>query len=82
MAWDFPTDSEYQKLLDWADRFVREEVEPLDLVWPHQQYVPLNKTRRKAIDPLKEQVRRKGCGPPIWAPSLAVRATASSSSRC
>ena len=30
MAWDFETDAEYQELLDWADAFVREEVEPLD----------------------------------------------------
>ena len=28
MAWDFETDPEYQAQLDWADRFVREEVEP------------------------------------------------------
>ena len=34
MAWDFETDPEYQEQLDWADEFVREEVEPLDLVWP------------------------------------------------
>lgn len=32
MAWDFETDAEYQALLDWADGFVRDEVEPLDLV--------------------------------------------------
>jgi hypothetical protein len=25
MAWDFETDPEYQKVLDWADEFVREE---------------------------------------------------------
>ena len=31
MAWDFETDPEYQEKLDWADAFVREEVEPLDL---------------------------------------------------
>ena len=60
MAWDFETDSEYQALLDWADAFVREEVEPLDLVWPGQEFVPLNDIRRKAIDPLKDQVRRTG----------------------
>ncbi len=28
MAWDFETDPEYQELLDWADEFVRTEVEP------------------------------------------------------
>lgn len=66
MAWDFQTDPEYQELLDWADDFVREEVEPLDLVWPDQQFVPLSEVRRKAIDPLKEQVRRKG----LWATHL------------
>ena len=32
MAWDFETDPEYQEKLDWADAFVREEVEPLDRV--------------------------------------------------
>jgi hypothetical protein len=31
MAWDFETDAEYQAQLDWADAFVRDEVEPLDL---------------------------------------------------
>ena len=33
MAWDFETDPEFQAKLDWADTFVSEEVEPLDLVW-------------------------------------------------
>ncbi|MCW2749897.1 MAG: acyl-CoA dehydrogenase [Aeromicrobium sp.] len=66
MAWDFETDAAYQEQLDWADEFVREEVEPLDLAWPHQQFVPLTGARRKAVDPLKEEVRRKG----LWATHL------------
>ncbi|WP_040701882.1 acyl-CoA dehydrogenase family protein [Nocardia vinacea] len=66
MAWDFETDPEYQKKLDWADEFVRAEVEPLDLVWEHEQFVPLDGTRRKAIQPLKEEVRRQG----LWATHL------------
>ncbi|WP_407442702.1 acyl-CoA dehydrogenase family protein [Rhodococcus sp. (in: high G+C Gram-positive bacteria)] len=66
MAWDFETDPEYQEKLDWADAFVRNEVEPLDLVWEHQQFVPLDGLRRKAIDPLKEQVRQQG----LWATHL------------
>ena len=66
MSWDFETDPEYQHKLDWADRFVREEVEPLDLVFPHQQFVPLDETKRKIIDPLKEEVRRQG----LWATHL------------
>jgi acyl-CoA dehydrogenase len=66
MAWDFETDPEYQKKLDWADEFVREEVEPLDLVFPDLQFVPLDDQRRKVIDPLKEEVRRQG----LWATHL------------
>ncbi|NDZ96132.1 acyl-CoA dehydrogenase [Streptomyces sp. SID6673] len=66
MAWDFETDPEYQAQLDWADEFVRNEVEPLDLIWPHEQFVPLDGARRKAIDPLKERVRQKG----LWATHL------------
>src|SRR5215471_16945562 len=66
MAWDFKTDAEYQELLDWADEFVRDEVEPLDLIWPGQEFVPLNDARRKAIDPLKAQARSKG----LWATHL------------
>lgn len=66
MAWDFETDPEYQAKLDWADRFVREEVEPLDLLFPHEQFVPLDGVRRKIIQPLKEEVRRQG----LWATHL------------
>src|ERR1700710_1504020 len=64
--WDFETDPEYQELLDWADAFVRDEVEPLDLVWPGLQFTPLDETRRKVIDPLKDEVRRRG----LWATHL------------
>ena len=28
--WDFETEPEFQKQLDWIDQFVREEIEPLD----------------------------------------------------
>src|SRR3954454_19254213 len=66
MSWDFETDPEYQKVLDWAEEFVREEEDPLDLAFPHLQFVPLDDKQRKAIDPLKEEVRRKG----LWATHL------------
>src|SRR5271167_136830 len=66
MAWDFETDPEYQEKLDWVDTFVREEVAPLDLVFPHLQFVPLDRRRRAVIEPLKEEVRRKG----LWATHL------------
>jgi acyl-CoA dehydrogenase len=66
MTWDFETDPEYQKKLDWADAFVRDEVEPLDYLFPHQQFVQLDGARRKIIDPLKDEVRRQG----LWATHL------------
>jgi acyl-CoA dehydrogenase len=66
MAWDFETEPEFQRKLDWADEFVREEVEPLDLVWGHEQFVPLDETRRKVVDPLKHEVRRQD----LWATHL------------
>jgi len=66
MAWDFETDAAYQEKLDWADEFVRDEVEPLDLAFPHLQFVALDERRRAAIEPLKEAVRRQG----LWATHL------------
>jgi len=66
MAWDFETDPEYQAQLDWADTFVREEVEPLDLLFPNLQFVPPDANLRKILDPLKEQVRAQG----LWATHL------------
>ena len=35
MAWDFSTEPEFQKKLDWVDEFCREEVEPLEYVFPY-----------------------------------------------
>ncbi len=66
MAWDFETDPGYQQKLDWADEFVRTEVEPLDYAFPHQQFVPMTDAQRKIIDPLKAAVRRQG----LWATHL------------
>ena len=43
MAWDFETEPEFQRKLDWVNEFVREEVEPLDLLWGHEQFVPVRK---------------------------------------
>lgn len=63
MAWDFSTEPEYQEKLDWADAFVTDEVEPLDVVWPDAAYQPLTTERRKVVDPLKQQVRDHG----LWA---------------
>jgi acyl-CoA dehydrogenase len=66
MAWDFETEPEYQEKLDWAAQFVREKVEPLDLLFPHEQYVPLDDRKRRIVDPLKDEVRSQG----LWATHL------------
>ena len=60
--WDFETDPEYQEKLDWADRFIREEVEPLEYVVSH----PLDladPVRQRLIPPLQDVVRAQG----LWA---------------
>ena len=62
MAWDFETDPEFQKHLDWMDEFITNEVQPLDLVLGN----PYDKSDEAAIDilrPLQDQVRERG----LWA---------------
>jgi acyl-CoA dehydrogenase len=66
MSWDFETDPDYQAQLDWADEFVREEVEPLDLLWPGLTFTPPDARLKKVLDPLKEQVRSHD----LWATHL------------
>jgi acyl-CoA dehydrogenase len=62
VAWDFSTEPEFQEQLDWVDQFCREEIEPLELVFPFA--VRMRDPKMKAlVDPLKAQVRAKG----LWA---------------
>lgn len=63
--WDFTTEPEFQKKLDWMDTFVREECEQLDLLFPHigQPYNTENKAARAILAPLQQQVRDQG----LWA---------------
>jgi acyl-CoA dehydrogenase len=63
MAWDFTTDPEFETKLEWMDAFVRDEVEPLDLVWGDKTFHPLDDKLRKVVDPLKQRVREEG----LWA---------------
>ncbi len=65
MAWDFSTEPEFQTQLDWIDGFVREEIEPIDLVFPDPgaPYDPNNAHARRITAPLKERVRERG----LWA---------------
>jgi acyl-CoA dehydrogenase len=66
MAWDFSTEPEFAKKLDWIREFVHEEVEPLEVLFPGCEFLPLNDERRAIVDPLKQQVRDQG----LWAPHL------------
>ena len=53
MAWDFETDPEFQKKLDWIEAFMTDEVEPISYlgmaVWGSEG-------REKFIKPLQQKV--------------------------
>ncbi len=60
--WDFETEPEYQAKLDWADEFVRNEIEPLD----HVLGSPFDKSDPRVIElirPLQQQVKDQA----LWA---------------
>jgi acyl-CoA dehydrogenase len=63
MAWDFTTDPEFQSKLDWMDAFVREEVEPIDLLFGHLTYHRIEEPLKTIVDQLKAEVRAQG----LWA---------------
>ncbi|UGQ11598.1 acyl-CoA dehydrogenase family protein [Yinghuangia sp. ASG 101] len=65
MSWDFETDPEYREVLEWADTFVTEEVEPVDRVITHAWDVS-DPLRQRLIPPLQRRVREKG----LWATHL------------
>jgi acyl-CoA dehydrogenase len=67
MAWDFETDPEFQRELNWMDHFVREEVEPLDLLLG-EVYDVRDERSQKYVRPLKERVKERG----LWACHLGA----------
>ena len=60
MAWDFETDPEFQKKLDWIEEFMEEEVEPISNLG---MAVFSGPGREKFIKPLQQKVRDQG----LWA---------------
>jgi len=60
MAWDFETDPEFQKKLDWIEEFMADKVEPIShlglAVWSTEG-------REKFIKPLQAEVKARG----LWA---------------
>jgi len=67
MSWDFETEPEFQKELDWVDAFVREEVEPVDFLVKHAWDMD-DPARQRLIPPLQQQVRDRG----LWATHLGA----------
>ena len=65
MAWDFETEPEFQEKLEWMDEFVRDEVEPMDLIWNHSGDVFDTKhpATRAVIAPLQDEVKKRD----LWA---------------
>jgi acyl-CoA dehydrogenase len=62
VAWDFDTDKDYQRELDWIDGFVRDEVEPLDHVLG-SPYDVKSAAHLKLVKPLQTIVKERG----LWA---------------
>jgi acyl-CoA dehydrogenase len=62
MSWDFETEPEFQKQLDWIEQFVHQEVEPLDLI--HGNPYDVRDPKRNAlVKPLQAEVRKRK----LWA---------------
>jgi acyl-CoA dehydrogenase len=62
VTWEFSTEPEFQEKLDWIQSFCREEVEPLELVFPYALRMRDPKMRA-LVDPLKARVKERG----LWA---------------
>jgi acyl-CoA dehydrogenase len=62
MAWDFETDPDFQRDLDWMSEFVAEEIEPVDMIIDHPNDFS-DPNREKLIKPLQERVQERG----LWA---------------
>jgi len=62
MAWDFQTDPEFQEHLDWMERFVRDEVWPIETIGDELDQVALD----RVYAPLQRRVKERG----LWAAHL------------
>jgi acyl-CoA dehydrogenase len=63
LAWDFSTEPEFQRKLDWMAEFVRAEVWPLETVFDELGQDGFE----RAIAPLRDEVKQRG----LWAAHLA-----------
>ena len=62
---DFTVEPEFQAKLDWMQKFVREECETMDLLWPEMgaNFDTSIKDARRHLKPLQAQVKSQG----LWA---------------
>lgn len=62
---DFSVDAEFQQKLDWMNRFVRDEVEAMDLLFPQgsEQFNVKNRKARTLARKLQAKVKQQG----LWA---------------
>ncbi|MEZ0365516.1 acyl-CoA dehydrogenase family protein [Mycobacterium sp. pUA109] len=63
--WDFETEPDYQRKLDWVEEFMRAEVDPLDLV-ALDPYDRANPDTVAVLRPLQQRVQEQG----LWAAHL------------
>ena len=66
MAWDFETDPDFQRKLDWMETFVNEEILPLETLAEHWRSPEGRQVFAKTVAPLKDEVRNQG----LWAAHL------------
>ncbi len=68
--WDFSTEPEFQEKLDWMDKFIKEEVDALDVLFPSINivYDTKHKASRAILKPLQQKVREQG----LWACHLGA----------
>jgi acyl-CoA dehydrogenase len=62
MSWDFATEPEFERKLEWMRTFVREQIWPLETLMDELGWEGL----RRAAKPLQDQVREQG----LWAAHL------------
>ena len=62
MTWDFSTEPDFERQLEWMRDFVREEIWPLETIWRELSLEGLT----RAMEPLRERVKERG----LWATHL------------
>jgi acyl-CoA dehydrogenase len=63
--WDFSTEPEFQEKLTWMKKFIHEEVDALDALFPSVAvvYDPSHQASRRILKPLQDKVKAQG----LWA---------------